>query len=156
MEYSVTITSILRLVYMIRRFYYNDDDEFFTEFQVNFIRQVTPLPILPTSNNLPSSTVEIDVAIICACLPTLRAFMKRFAPRIFTKVSSNKPSSYGPRAIKRTTNPPSLTQGKSERRWENGSHEESLVGGTYIELGEDGKSDQSYAMTNLAPARSEY
>ena len=37
MAHSVTIASILRLVYLIRRFYYVDDQSF-TEFQVNLAR----------------------------------------------------------------------------------------------------------------------
>lgn len=37
-EISVTLASILRLVYLVRRFYYNAADDRFTEWQVNLIR----------------------------------------------------------------------------------------------------------------------
>lgn len=40
---------------------------------------------------------------------------------------------------------------KVGRKWPDGSRDEDLIGSTYLELGEDGKSDQSYVMSTIAP-----
>ena len=39
---------------------------------------------------------------------------------------------------------------KAGRKWPGGSRDEELIGSTYLELGEDGKSDQGYVMSPMA------
>ena len=56
----------------------------------------------------------------------------------------------------RRTNPTTsgLHPNKAARKWPDGSRDEELIGFNYLELGEDGKSDQSYVMQAI-PVRDE-
>lgn len=126
-----TLSSVIRVPYLVHRLFFDElGDNLFTEFQVDMI-----------------STVEIETAIICTCLPTLKAFLKRFFPGVLKLPSSNnRPTAFsaGSRLNKRSaTNHASLlSAGKSDRKWALMSRDEEA-------LGEDGKSDQSYAMTTV-------
>lgn len=125
---AVAIASILRLAYLIHRFYEMDIDLSFTEFQVNLI-----------------STIELDLTQFRCCLPVLKPFMRQYMPNALrlnsfaanTNQRSNKPA------------PSSLHPSKAGRKWPNGSLGEELIGSNYLELGEDGKSDQSYVMAAM-------
>lgn len=63
--------------------------------------------------------------------------------------------SYAGRSKDRSTAHPAATTQhttKIGRKWPDGSRDEGLIGSTYLELGEDGKSDQSYVMSPMASA----
>lgn len=92
------------------------------------------------------STIEIDVAIICACLPTLKAFLKRFLPRMLG-TSVAKPTAYGYKNSGAAQVP---SKSHADRKWQSDSHEERLTA-PYLELDEDGKSNKSYAMESIQP-----
>ncbi|MCJ1425996.1 hypothetical protein MMC29_003898 [Sticta canariensis] len=124
----VTIASITRLVYLINRFYGNDHDDSLTEFQVNMI-----------------STIELDVALVCCCLPTLKPFIRRYLPTRFRLTNfASESNNHSAPAASLTAHP-----NKSGRKWASGYRNEELLAASYLELGEDGKSDQSYTMTVL-------
>lgn len=190
----MTIASILRLAFMINRFYFDGlaDNDLFTEYQVNTISFVPPSP-LPVNSFSPyfsfkkksspyitklilspsflsppkkNSTVEIDVAIICACLPTLKAFLKRFAPRLLGSSSSpeshRKPSAYASFHYNKNSGAGigigtgTGRGGRVDRKWKDESHEECLTmnagGGGHdggLEDETDGKSRESYAMGEI-------
>lgn len=180
----MTIASILRLAYMIHRFYFDGEfeNDLITEYQVNTISFVSPPPPLsvnsffspyfPSSSLLTNeltnplslsssgkkySTVEIDVAIICACLPTLKAFLKRFAPRLLgssSPESNRKPSAYSSFHYNKNSGAGTGAGSRVDRKWKDESHEECLTmnagghdGGLEDET--DGKSRESYAMGEI-------
>lgn len=130
----VTLTSVLRLIYMLHRFYFDwVGESYLTEFQVNM-----------------SSTVEIDVAIICTCLPTIKPFLRRFAPSLLRLSSiSRGPYSQSNRRSNRIPTISHPTHNKADRIRPTDSCDEELAGAGYHELDEDGKSSQSYAMTTV-------
>ena len=101
-----------------------------------------------------SSTIEINLALICICLPVLKAFTRRFCPSLLRVwYSSSGPHSTGganSQSGKRVISiqPLSHHRGtRSVRRRDSDSHEIELVNhAAYVEIGEDGKSDQNVAM----------
>lgn len=153
--------SVLRLVYILHRFYFDTENhKFLSEFQVNMSRYHALLSfncrgLFPSSSRTSThsflSTVEIDVAIICSCLPTIKPFLRRFAPSIFKLSSFSHAEPYS-QSGKRTTGMPSIIQPshkKVDRTRPTDSCDEELAGAAYHELDEDGKSNQSYAMTTV-------
>lgn len=50
-----------------------------------------------------------------------------------------------------STHPTAVSQhpSKTGRKWPGGSRDEELIGSNYLEIGEDGKSDQSYVMSTM-------
>lgn len=78
-------------------------------------------------------------------MSTLKAFLKRFRPAVIPSSTGRITSESHKRSI---INPhSSRLHSKPGRKWPVDSNEEQLTGAVYLELGEDGKSDQSYAMT---------
>lgn len=68
------------------------------------------------------------------------------------KISSNKPSHWSRSNLRSKPNASSAHHhNKLDRKWATGtgSGDEELTRAAYVELGEDGKSDQSYAMTGI-------
>lgn len=98
---------------------------------------------------LSPSTIEMVTAIICTCLPTLQAFTKRFMPSLL-RLSSWSQQSFS-RSTKRSkaTHSSSHHPIKSDRKWATESRDERLTNAAYLELGADGKSDQSYGMSAI-------
>lgn len=87
------------------------------------------------------------LAQLCCCLPILKPFLRQYAPsvlrlRTFSSGRSKDRSTAHPAAS-------SLHPTKTARKWPGGSRDEELIGSTYLELGEDGKSDQSYTLSTL-------
>lgn len=95
---SVTVASILRFTYLMIRYFSGSRDDLLTEWQVMFIIQYLscisypPLASCPPFHESPTndwppvshSTVELNIAILCCCLTTLKAFMRRWMPRVLT------------------------------------------------------------------------
>lgn len=98
---------------------------------------------------LSSSTIEMVTAVICTCLPTLQAFMRRFFPSLLQLGTWSKPSFN--RSTKRSKAAHSSSHHliKSDRKWATESRDEQLTNAAYLELGADGKSDQSYGMMTI-------
>ncbi|MCJ1422915.1 hypothetical protein MMC29_000795 [Sticta canariensis] len=126
---SVTIASLVRMAYFVVRFYRGGRlDNSLTEFRVNVI-----------------TTIELDLAQVCCCLPILKPFIRQYAPsllRLHTHTARSKERS--------SAHPAASSQHpiKAGRKWPGaGSRDEELIGANYLELGEDGKSDQSYVMS---------
>ncbi|MCJ1268724.1 hypothetical protein MMC22_008612 [Lobaria immixta] len=130
----VTFASLLRLIFIIQWTYFNPNEEYFLiwEFKVNI-----------------SGIFEINLGIICASVSTLKAFMKRFAPAVLRLVSSHPVGGATSQSQKRSINAHSSSRhlSKPGRSRPIDSGEEELTHAAYLELGEDGKSDQSYGMT---------
>lgn len=101
-----------------------------------------------------NSTIEINLALICICLPVLKAFTRRFCPSLLRVwyPSSNQHSTggAGSQSGKRVISlqPLSHHRGpRAVRRRDSDSHEIELVNhAAYVEIGEDGKSDQNVAV----------
>ncbi|MCJ1424962.1 hypothetical protein MMC29_002850 [Sticta canariensis] len=126
----VTVASLLRLGYFVARFYGSGGDTTLTEFRVNLI-----------------TTIELDIALLCCCLPILKPFLRQYAPSVLRlNTFSNKSKD------RSSAHPVASTQfpNKTGRKWPDGSRDEELIGANYLELGEDGKSDQSYVMSSMA------
>ncbi|MCJ1467552.1 hypothetical protein MMC07_006177 [Pseudocyphellaria aurata] len=119
---SVTLVSILRLVFIVQWTYRPGAigvQEW--EFRVNL-----------------SGTFELNLGLICVCLPTLKAFLKTYAPRMLQLTSSNHAT--GLQSNNRSTHGRSHLD-KSARKWPIETNEERLTGAVYLELNEDRKSD---------------
>ena len=97
------------------------------------------------------STVEVNIAVICICLPSLKAFMKRHMPSVMRYASSKKTSGRYRSSNKRSkANHSSVHHPiKMDKKWATESGDQQLTRAAYVELGEDGKSDQNYAMNGI-------
>lgn len=101
-----------------------------------------------TSAHQRHSLLEIHVAILCVCLPTLKAFIKVHAPVLLgtsfvTKHTTNASQS------RKAPQPSTFNAAASSRRWKTDSHEEELIGHAFTELEEDPKDNQVYVMTTI-------
>lgn len=88
-------------------------------------------------------------AVICTCLPTLQAFSKRFFPSLLKLGSWSHPSFSRSTKRSKATHSSSHHPIKSDRKWATESRDEQLTNAAYLELGADGKNDQSYGMTAI-------
>lgn len=130
----VTLASNLRLIYLVHLGFFDPSaNYYFTHYQVYM-----------------ATTIEIHIAILCTCLPTLKAFVKRFFQNVFRQFDL-QPEGFSHKS-QRSLNPPAsgLHPSKTNRnRASESGDERMLTKGPYLKLGEDGKSDQSYAMTEV-------
>ncbi|MCJ1424585.1 hypothetical protein MMC29_002473 [Sticta canariensis] len=105
-----------------------DIDDSFTDFKVNLI-----------------SMIELDVALLCSCFPILKPFAQRYlANRLRLDTSASKFKNHSAPAASSTVHP-----NKARRNWASGYRNEEFLASSYLVLGEDGKSDQSFTMTVL-------
>lgn len=103
-------------------------------------------PLAQSFTYLSLSTVELDIAQLCACLPTLKPFLRQYYPSLL------RLNTFSGRSKERSTCHPAASSqhpSKTGRKWPGGSRDEELIGSNYLELGEDGKSDQSYVMSSM-------
>lgn len=130
----VTIASTLRLVYLIQwtSLSYSEDDERGWNTKITM-----------------AGVFEVNLGIICTCLPTLKPFLRRHAPFILRLQSSSRSAAQPSQTNKRSGLQHSSSRhlSKAGRKWPTESGAGQLTSSAYLELGEDGKSDQSYAMT---------
>ena len=108
-------------------------------------------------NSSGDSTIEINVALICICLPVLKAFTRRFFPSLIGLSSSSRGDRSGVRSTARSK-PHQLSShlgGRVGRKRNVDPHEETLVNNAAtLELGEsdgkgDGKSVENVAMNTI-------
>lgn len=98
------------------------------------------------------SAVEIDLAIICCCLLTLQAFMRRLFPGFFkSSLSPSNPVVNTFLSNKRANKKASKLGHESNPELNRQAvlADEEVAGGPYQKLDEDGKSNQSYVMTTM-------
>lgn len=92
-----------------------------------------------------TSTIEINVALVCICLPVLKAFTRRFFPSLLKLWSSAGAGYGGSQSAKRSKSHQLSSHHavRGGRKRNADSHEDDLVSNAaYLELGEDGKSDR--------------
>lgn len=93
----------------------------------------------------PLSTLELNTAIICTSLPPLKAFVRRFGPRLLGswRTGPFTPSGSNNRNSKRAaTHSSSLHPSRGSRKRPGQADEESQIDGSYLEL-VDKKTDQN-------------
>lgn len=103
------------------------------------------------------STIEINLALVCICLPVLKAFTRRFFPSILNLRTSSRDDAGNGSSSKRSKSMQISAHhhhsSKVGRKHNGDSHEEDLVRHAghpgYLELGEDGKSDQNIPMNAI-------
>lgn len=104
-----------------------------------------------------NSTIEINLALICICLPVLKTFIRRFCPSLLGiwYSSGSQPSNIGANSQpgKRAISLQPLSHHRAMRagrKRDSDSHEIELVNhAAYVEIAEDGKSDQTVAMSAI-------
>jgi hypothetical protein len=100
------------------------------------------------------STIEINIALICTCLPVLKAFIRRFFPSLLQQISTSRSDDGAKGGSAKRIKPRQISsyhQAWAGRKRNADSHEEELVGHAggyagYLGIGEDGKGDQNIDM----------
>lgn len=91
----------------------------------------------------------MHIAILCICLPTLKAFVKNISPSLLGTMPNQASQLSHTRKRSTLPQPSTFNNAASGRRWPTDSHDEELIGHNFSEVEEDFKDDQIYAMTTI-------